>query len=91
MGTQYRSAIFTTTPEQSRLALDSRAAYDRVLGDAGQSPIVTEIVDAADTTGYFSAEEDHQQYLIKVPNGYRCHAKTGMACPMPGAGPLAGL
>ncbi len=91
VGTQYRSAIFTTTPEQSRLTLDSRAAYDRVLGDAGQSPIVTEIVDAADTTGYFSAEEDHQQYLIKVPNGYRCHAKTGMACPMPGAGPLAGL
>lgn len=91
IGTQYRSAIFTTTPEQSRLATESRDAYDDVLRAAGQGPIVTQIVDASQTTGFFPAEEDHQQYLIKVPHGYRCHAKTGMACPMPGAGPLADL
>lgn len=91
VGTQYRSAIFTTTPEQSRLATESRDAYDDVLRAAGQGPIVTQIVDANQTTGFFPAEEDHQQYLIKVPHGYRCHAKTGMACPMPGAGPLADL
>lgn len=91
IGTQYRSAIFTTTAEQARLATQSRSAYDQVLSANGRSPIVTEIVAAAGTTGFFPAEEDHQQYLFKVPNGYRCHSATGMACPMPGAGPLADL
>nr|WP_255315550.1 peptide-methionine (S)-S-oxide reductase [Trueperella pecoris] len=91
VGTQYRSAIFTTTPEQRTLAEESKAAYNAVLAEHGRGAIVTEIVDAAETTGFFPAEESHQQYLIKVPNGYRCHAATGMACPLPGSGPLAGL
>lgn len=91
VGTQYRSAIFTTTAEQAELATSSRAAYNEVLLTHERNPIVTEVVDAADTTGYFPAEIEHQQYLIKVPNGYRCHSKSGVACPMPGSGPLADL
>lgn len=91
VGTQYRSAIFTTTPEQAKLAAASRDSYNAVLAEAGYDEIVTEIVPAAQTTGYFPAEIDHQQYLLKVPNGYRCHAKSGLACPMPGSGPLASL
>ncbi|VEI12996.1 peptide-methionine (S)-S-oxide reductase MsrA [Trueperella bialowiezensis] len=90
VGPQYRSAIFPTTPGQADLALSSREAYQAVLTEAGLGEIVTEIVDAADTTGYFPAEVEHQQYLIKVPNGYRCHARSGLACPMPGAGLTAG-
>ncbi|MDP9806101.1 peptide-methionine (S)-S-oxide reductase [Trueperella bonasi] len=91
VGTQYRSAVFTTTPDQAELATSSRDTYDQILRKHGKGKIVTEIVDAADTTGYFPAEIEHQQYLIKVPNGYRCHTKSGVACPMPGSGPLADL
>lgn len=89
LGTQYRSAIFFTTPEQEALATRSRDDYNKVLADAGRGEIVTEIRSAEDAGEFYLAEDEHQQYLIKVPNGYRCHAVTGLACPMPGAGPLA--
>jgi peptide-methionine (S)-S-oxide reductase len=56
------------------------AAYQKVIVDAGYGPITTEIVPAADYT-YFPAEEYHQKYLLKNPNGYRCHANTGLALP----------
>jgi peptide-methionine (S)-S-oxide reductase len=77
-GTQYRSGIYTTTPAQRQLAQASKAAYDRALSAKGYGPITTEVIDAP--TFYF-AEEYHQQYLAKVPNGYCGLSGTGVACP----------
>jgi len=82
LGSQYRSAIYATTPEQLAAAEASRDAYQRVLTAAGFGEITTEIRDAAETP-FFYAEEHHQQYLAKVPHGYRCHARTGVAFPTP--------
>jgi len=79
MGTQYRSAIFATTPEQRVQADASRAAYQRALAAAGHDPITTEIGDAGP---YYYAEEYHQQYLGKNPNGYCGLGGTGVACPV---------
>lgn len=68
VGSQYRSAIFATTPEQRATA---REVKDRVAASGFWSrPIVTEIVDAGPFT---LAEEEHQDYLQKYPNGYTCH------------------
>lgn len=89
IGTQYRSAIFYTTQQQRDLALTSRDAYDQVLTAAGRGRIVTEVRSAVDVGEFYWAELVHQQYLISVPNGYRCHAASGLACPLPGSGPLA--
>lgn len=81
VGTQYRSAIFWTTPEQEKLAIETAQAYNRVLVDRGYGEITTEI-DAASNHVYYLAQDSHQQYLYKVPNGYRCHANTGIALPV---------
>lgn len=80
IGTQYRSAIFFTTPEQKALAQATRDAYQRVISERGYGAITTQIEPAAGHT-YHLAEEYHQQYLYKVPHGYRCHASTGLALP----------
>ena len=80
IGTQYRSAIYWTTDEQRDLAERTAAAYQRVIAERGYGDITTEIAPASSFT-YFLAEEYHQQYLYKVPNGYRCHANTGLALP----------
>jgi peptide-methionine (S)-S-oxide reductase len=80
VGTQYRSAIFYTTAEQESVAMATRDSYARVVAERGYPEITTEIVPAADAT-YYPAEDYHQQYLYKVPNGYRCHANTGLALP----------
>jgi len=80
IGTQYRSAIFTTTPEQMAEALDTRDIYQRALTADGIGPIVTEILDATGIE-YYLAEEYHQKYLAKNPNGYDCHSSTGTAFP----------
>ena len=80
IGTQYRSAIFTTNPQQLETALASRAAYQSVLTPAGLDEICTEIL-SADGIEYFEAEEYHQKYLQKNPNGYDCHSSTGIAYP----------
>jgi peptide-methionine (S)-S-oxide reductase len=80
IGTQYRSAIFYTTPEQKAMAELTRDAYNVVIAERGYPEITTTIRDAADYTYYF-AEDYHQQYLYKRPNGYRCHANTGLALP----------
>ena len=80
VGTQYRSAIYVTTPEQRTLAEATRAAYSGVILSRGYPEITTEIADAA-AHPYFLAEDFHQQYLYKVPHGYRCHANTGLALP----------
>jgi len=66
-GTQYRSGIYTFTPEQKQLAEASKAAYQAELGKAGYDAITTEIIDAPE---FYYAEDYHQQYLSKVPNGY---------------------
>lgn len=80
VGTQYRSAIFYTTDAQRALAEATRDAYARVIAERGYGPITTAILPAADHV-YFLAEDYHQQYLHKVPHGYRCHANTGLALP----------
>ncbi len=81
IGTQYRSSIYTTTPEQLNQAIKSRDLYQSELTKAGLDPIVTEIL-SADGVEYFMAEEYHQKYLQKNPNGYDCHSSTGIAFPV---------
>ena len=77
VGTQYRSAIFTTTPEQLEAAERSREAYQARLTTAGYGPITTEIAEAPP---YYYAEPYHQQYLSKNPGGYCGHGGTGVSC-----------
>ena len=79
VGTQYRSAIYVTTPEQKRLAEASRDAYQRALAAAGKGAVTTEIRDAP---AFYYAEDYHQQYLEKNPNGYCGLGGTGVSCPV---------
>jgi peptide-methionine (S)-S-oxide reductase len=81
IGTQYRSAIYTTSTEQHSQALQSRDIYQKELSDNGMDKIVTEILPATGIT-YWLAEEYHQKYLVKNPNGYDCHSSTGVAYPL---------
>ena len=85
VGTQYRSAIYTTSDEQLAQARASRDAFAPVVRQAGHGEITTEI---RPLTGYFLAEGYHQQYLsdAKNPNGYCTHGPTGMTCPIGIAG-----
>jgi peptide-methionine (S)-S-oxide reductase len=78
VGTQYRSAIYTTTPAQFTAALATRNAYQAELVNAGEGNITTEI--RADVR-FFYAEDYHQQYLAKNPNGYCGLQGTGVPCP----------
>jgi peptide-methionine (S)-S-oxide reductase len=80
MGTQYRSAAYWTTDEQRDLIERTRDAYADVIAARGYPDITTELKPAADLT-YYLAEDYHQQYLYKNPNGYRCHANTGLPLP----------
>ena len=80
IGSQYRSAIFFTTPEQERIALTTRSIYQELITPAGYGDIVTEIVPANDHI-FWPAEEYHQRYLEKNPNGYDCHSSTGVPFP----------
>ncbi|MBA3508648.1 MAG: peptide-methionine (S)-S-oxide reductase MsrA [Thermoleophilaceae bacterium] len=80
VGTQYRSAIYTTTDVQAEAAESSRQAYAQALEAAGHNPpITTEIAPAGE---FFYAEDYHQQYLAKVPNGYCGLGGTGVSCPV---------
>jgi peptide-methionine (S)-S-oxide reductase len=79
-GTQYRSAIYTYTPEQCRAAETSRAAYQLPLEAASYGAITTEIGDAPP---FYFAENYHQQYLAKNPRGYCGLGGTGVSCPIP--------
>ena len=81
IGTQYRSAIYTTSTEQHQRALASKDSYQGALAQAGLDEIVTEIC-SGDGVEYFLAEEYHQRYLAKNPNGYDCHSSTGVAFPL---------
>ena len=78
--TQYRSAIFTTSAAQQFQAEATRDVYQAALTRDGIGQIVTEIV-SAEGVPYFLAEEYHQKYLKKNPNGYDCHSSTGVAFP----------
>ncbi|MGH8946997.1 MAG: peptide-methionine (S)-S-oxide reductase MsrA [Acidimicrobiia bacterium] len=78
IGTQYRSAIYTTTDEQLDQAKRSRDVYQNVLTEQGHEEITTEIEPLGE---YYYAEDYHQQYLGKNPHGYDCHANTGVNYP----------
>jgi peptide-methionine (S)-S-oxide reductase len=85
-GTQYRSAIHVFDAGQRAAAEGSRDAYQAVLSKAGYGAITTEIVAAPP---FFYAEDYHQQYLGKNPNGYCGLGGTGVSCPI-GLGSVAG-
>jgi peptide-methionine (S)-S-oxide reductase len=79
VGTQYRSAIFTHGEDQLAAALASRDAYQAELSKAGFGAITTEIREAPQ---FYFAEDYHQQYLVKVPDGYCPDHGTGVSCPV---------
>jgi peptide-methionine (S)-S-oxide reductase len=78
VGSEYRSILLTTTPEQQAVAEMSRDAFQAQLSAKGYGRITTEIRPAGP---FYYAEDYHQQYLDKNPNGYRCHATTGVPFP----------
>ncbi|HWJ88072.1 MAG TPA: peptide-methionine (S)-S-oxide reductase MsrA [Pelagibacterium sp.] len=80
VGTQYRSAIYTTTEAQFETVQASRERFDRQLKAAGKGPTTTEIAPAGP---FYFAETYHQQYLAKNPNGYCGLKGTGVSCPLP--------
>jgi peptide-methionine (S)-S-oxide reductase len=79
VGTQYRSAIYYFDDAQREAAEESARAYAERLKDAGYGEITTEIAPAGD---FYYAEDYHQQYLAKVPNGYCGIGGTGVSCPV---------
>jgi peptide-methionine (S)-S-oxide reductase len=78
-GTQYRSGIYYFDEEQRRLAEASRAAFQEQLTKGGYGPITTEILPAPE---FYYAEDYHQQYLAKNPDGYCGLGGTGVSCPV---------
>jgi len=78
-GTQYRSAIYASSPEQLAAAEASRDAFQAELNAAGYGEITTEIAEAGP---FYYAEPYHQQYLAKNPNGYCGLGGTGVSCPV---------
>jgi peptide-methionine (S)-S-oxide reductase len=80
IGSQYRSAIFTTSDSQQLQAEITRDVYQAALTRQGVGSIVTDIA-SAEGIEYYLAEEYHQKYLQKNPNGYDCHSSTGVAFP----------
>jgi len=78
-GTQYRSGIYTYTPEQAAAAFASKISYQAALTAAGRGTITTEIMA---TPEFFFAEDYHQQYLAKNPAGYCGVGGTGVVCPI---------
>jgi peptide-methionine (S)-S-oxide reductase len=79
VGTQNRSANYVTSDAQRRAAEASRERFQERLRDAGYAEITTEIVDAPE---FYYAEDYHQQYLAKNPNGYCGIGGTGVSCPI---------
>jgi peptide-methionine (S)-S-oxide reductase len=79
VGTQYRSAIYTYSDEQKKLAEESLAMYQEELAKAGYDAITTEIHEAP---AFYYAEDYHQQYLSKNPAGYCGLGGTGVSCPI---------
>ncbi len=79
VGTQYRSGVYTFSDAQRQAAEASRDAYQKALEARGLGAITTEIEPAQP---FYFAEEYHQQYLAKVPNGYCGLGGTGVSCPV---------
>jgi peptide-methionine (S)-S-oxide reductase len=79
VGTQYRSAIYTHGPAQAEAAERSKLAYQKALDAAGMGHITTEIHPAGE---FYFAEDYHQQYLAKNPDGYCGVGGTGVVCPI---------
>jgi peptide-methionine (S)-S-oxide reductase len=78
-GTQYRSGIYTTTPAEAKVAPEVAARFQSALSASGFGEITTEIAPAGP---FYYAEEYHQQYLAKNPNGYCGLGGTGVSCPV---------
>jgi len=79
VGTQYRSAIYTHSPEQAKAAAASRESYQAALRASSHGEITTEIREAP---AFYYAEDYHQQYLAKNPDGYCGIGGTGVSCPI---------
>ncbi|MEM9432717.1 MAG: peptide-methionine (S)-S-oxide reductase MsrA [Pseudomonadota bacterium] len=79
MGTQYRSGVYTYSDAQKQAAIESQAMFQTRLEAAGLGQITTEIIDAPE---FFFAEDYHQQYLAKNPQGYCGIGGTGVTCPI---------
>ncbi|QIE55316.1 peptide-methionine (S)-S-oxide reductase MsrA [Pikeienuella piscinae] len=79
VGSQYRSAIYTFSPEQKAAAEAARTAFQARLAERGYGPITTEIAEAQE---FYYAEDYHQQYLARNPGGYCGVAGTGVTCPV---------
>jgi peptide-methionine (S)-S-oxide reductase len=86
VGTQYRSAIYVLDEEQKRAAQESKEMYQKRLTAAGRGTITTEIADAP---VFYYAEDYHQQYLAKNPDGYCGIKGTGVSCPIGGSQQVA--
>jgi peptide-methionine (S)-S-oxide reductase len=85
VGTQYRSAVYTTSPEQVAAVEATKAAFGERLKEKGFGEIATEVAPlglSGSPTGFHYAEDYHQQYLAKVPNGYCGLGGTGVSCPI---------
>ncbi len=81
VGTQYRSALYWTMPEQEAAVRATAHVYGAALAAAGYDAITTELAAASQAGPFYYAEDYHQQYLHKNPHGYRCHATTGLPFP----------
>jgi peptide-methionine (S)-S-oxide reductase len=79
VGTQYRSGIYAYDAAQKQAAESSKAAYQKELTHAGHAAITSEVLDAPE---FFYAEDYHQQYLHKNPDGYCGLGGTGVSCPV---------
>ncbi len=79
VGTQYRSGVYTFSDEQQRTAEAALREYEAALREVGYGAITTEILPAP---VFYYAEDYHQQYLAKNPNGYCGHGGTGVSCPV---------
>jgi peptide-methionine (S)-S-oxide reductase len=79
VGTQYRSAIFATSPGQRDIAARCRGSYEEVLRSAGFGAVTTEL---EDEEAFYYAEPYHQQYLARHPGGYCGLGGTGVSCPV---------
>jgi peptide-methionine (S)-S-oxide reductase len=79
VGTQYRSAIYYTDDTQREIAERAKQVFSETLTELGYGKATTEIAPAGE---FYYAEGYHQQYLAKNPNGYRCHATTGVRFPL---------
>lgn len=78
-GTQYRSGVYLSNENERDIALRVKASYEKALGAARYGAITTEILQASE---FYYAEEYHQQYLAKNPNGYCGIGGTGVSCPV---------